>query len=704
MSGISDEIGAMKVAIEADVRKFHQEIDQLKLKMNKDAEKIGRSFGSKFKGALAAGAGVLSFAKILDFSIQAKNAARDFEEIRSKFNVVFGDIAKQTEQWSNDFGKSVGRSKSDVLEWMGTLQDTFVPLGFARDEAADFSKTLTKTAVDVASFNNAADDEVIRDFTSALVGNTETVRKYGVVITEANTKEEAYASGLAKRGQELSNAVKVQARMNLIMKGTTDAQGDAIRTSDSLANQEKRLRAEFEDTLVTIGNGLVPVFNDLIKAGAGWLKIAQSILGIQEKFNTSIEAQEEFFQGLINTTREYREEELKLLQTQLAQTVGEIERIQLTLMTRNNSAGGLLQKLFGDTDELKEKKKQLEMLSSSLKTQINLINNFDKELGKRKSKNDGSTDGLFNADDQKKAFEKMFGDLQFLGEGYANFRKAQINEEYQEILKLTGDTVNAERWKNEQLKQLADELYEYRKSLDSGGNFDNYVEAMTQRYDEYIENVKEMDEEAAEKAMENRNKRFTQMQEKEQANWDANISAAGELGNALQNAFGRATDSFVSKLIRALQVAIKIADAIERSQTAKGAAGPLGIISSILGFAGVFGHSGGDFIGVGGGNAMKLAGGGSFTVPAGYPNDRFGPLYVESGEKVSVTPANKVGMQDRALSAIASRMEVMNMQLINLQSGRQQSIKGDFDLHGDLKGTDISISNNRGTKILEKYG
>jgi len=42
----------------------------------------------------------------------------------------------------------------------------------------------------------------------------------------------------------------VQARLNLIMAGTTDAQGDAERTSGSLTNQWRALMAEAKAQLL----------------------------------------------------------------------------------------------------------------------------------------------------------------------------------------------------------------------------------------------------------------------------------------------------------------------------------------------------------------------------------------------------------------------------------------------------------------------
>lgn len=210
-------------------------------------------------GKLAA-AGLL--AKIgqeaLEFGKASIQAASDAEEMQAKFDVVFGKSAPQAQAALEDLASQVNRSATDLQGMAATVQDTFVPLGFARDQAAELSVGLTQLAVDVASFNNAQDTDVMRDFQSALVGNTETVRKYGIVITEANTKQKAYEMGLAEVGEELTEQEKVQARLQLITEGTTDAQGDAIRTADSYANVMKGLQAATLDLQIAVGQQLNP--------------------------------------------------------------------------------------------------------------------------------------------------------------------------------------------------------------------------------------------------------------------------------------------------------------------------------------------------------------------------------------------------------------------------------------------------------------
>jgi hypothetical protein len=86
-----------------------------------------------------------------------------------------------------------------------------------------------------------------------------------------------------------------------------------------------------------------------------------------------------------------------------------------------------------------------------------------------------------------------------------------------------------------------------------------------------------------------------------------------------------------------------------KSNQTDGASGMMGIFGSLIGMFSGFGlfHSGGTISNYGGGSGsiqpyMGMAGGGSFIVPPGYPNDSF-PIRVESGEEISVRPAGSRG-------------------------------------------------------------
>ncbi len=231
---------------------------------SKKFDKISRATGGMtraFKSAAAAAAAFLSARALVRFTKSVIKVASDTEEIGSKFNAVFKDLTEAADAWALSFAESVGRSNLEIKTFLATLQDTFVPLGFARDKAKEMSQTMTELAVDIASFNNKADADVIRDLQSAIVGNTETVRKYGVIITQVTLGQELLNSGMAKNVKRATEAQKAQARLNIIQRSTTDAQGDAIRTASSYANQVKRLQANLTNLRATIGDRILPSVN-----------------------------------------------------------------------------------------------------------------------------------------------------------------------------------------------------------------------------------------------------------------------------------------------------------------------------------------------------------------------------------------------------------------------------------------------------------
>ena len=188
-------------------------------------------------------------------------------EVGGKFDVVFGETRDVADQFARSLGKNFGRATTDIKEFMSSLQDTFVPLGFARIESAKLSAGLTELALDVASFNNKMDADVVRDFQSAIVGNHETVKKYGIIINEATIKQKALAMGLIENVKDLSEYDKVLARVAIMQQGTADAQGDVIRTFDTLANSVKAAQAEFTAFKEEFGEILEPLAMFLLEIG-----------------------------------------------------------------------------------------------------------------------------------------------------------------------------------------------------------------------------------------------------------------------------------------------------------------------------------------------------------------------------------------------------------------------------------------------------
>lgn len=190
--------------------------------------------------------------------------ASSAQETTSKFKAVFKEQSKAASAFARDLASSVNRAEIDIKSWLSTLQDTFVPMGFARDKARLFSQQLVKLGIDLASFNDTADVEVIRSLQSAIVGNHETMRKYGVIIMQATLDQELLRMGYKGGAKAATEQAKAQARLNIIMAGTVDAQGDAARTAHEFANTWKGFKASIVTAASAIGALLLPALGKLV--------------------------------------------------------------------------------------------------------------------------------------------------------------------------------------------------------------------------------------------------------------------------------------------------------------------------------------------------------------------------------------------------------------------------------------------------------
>jgi uncharacterized coiled-coil protein SlyX len=247
-----------------DVKRFGDDLGELE----RNAKGTGRVLKDDLGGAfnklntILAGAAIAGIAAgaaaLFDFGKQSLQTASDVQEMSSKFDTVFRHLSEDVTSELQQFADAANRSVYDLKGFAATLQDTFVPLGFARGEAASMSVQLVKLAEDLASFNNLRTEDVVRDLQSALVGNTETLRKYGVVAQQTQIQNEAFNSGIWDGEEALTANMKAQAILNLTLKSTTDAQGDAIKTADSYENVSKGLTAAITDLQVSIGDGLIP--------------------------------------------------------------------------------------------------------------------------------------------------------------------------------------------------------------------------------------------------------------------------------------------------------------------------------------------------------------------------------------------------------------------------------------------------------------
>lgn len=199
-------------------------------------------------------------------SKQAINMASDLEEVQNVVDVSFGSMADEVEAFANTAVRSYGMSALTAKRMASTFMAMSNGMDIAQEAGKNMSLQLTALAGDMASFYNVGQDIAQTALNSIFTGETESLKKFGIVLTETNLEAFALSQGIKKSYQAMSQAEKVALRYNYVLNATKNAQGDFARTSGSWANQIRLLKEQWTQFLGILGSGLIKILTPMVKA------------------------------------------------------------------------------------------------------------------------------------------------------------------------------------------------------------------------------------------------------------------------------------------------------------------------------------------------------------------------------------------------------------------------------------------------------
>lgn len=201
--------------------------------------------------------GVAVLGRALQSSVKA---ASDLEEQTTKFLTVFRAVPLQAENMANELVTAYGLSRRESVQLLASTGDLLTGFGFTQQAALELSSSTQTLAADLASFNDiqGGAEEASRALTKGLLGEHESLKALGIIISEAGLKQELFVQGKDKlTGQALLQA-KAEARLAIAIRQSANAIGDVARTQDSFANVQRRVIARTEDLKAAIGAELIP--------------------------------------------------------------------------------------------------------------------------------------------------------------------------------------------------------------------------------------------------------------------------------------------------------------------------------------------------------------------------------------------------------------------------------------------------------------
>ena len=307
------------------------------------AKKLSDSLGMIKKVGVAA-AVLYVGNKIKDLGKFAIESASKMDELANVTQQVFESSTKEIEQWARTIDKEVGRSIYQMQNFASVYGSMFKGAGFDTSFFKQISKDLATFTADFSSFFNVTDDEAFTAIKGALTGETEALKRYGLILNDTTMAEYALSKGIKEKWQELDTATKMQLRYNKLMEMTTYIQGDASRTIDGYANSLKKAEGLIDNIATAMGQKLLPFTTKVVHMFNGIAEAVDDMLSkksqsdylfdfINEKRNLEelkdryVELSKKYLEGL--GTPESERERNDLYQKLLAmypQLIGKIEK------------------------------------------------------------------------------------------------------------------------------------------------------------------------------------------------------------------------------------------------------------------------------------------------------------------------------------------------------------------------------------------
>ena len=256
------------VVIQVQTQGLTQQISGIKQQFSGLEAAVGRtssSISAMFAGMGKAALAAISVKALLTVGKQAVNVASDLQEVQNVVDTAFGSMSKDVDKWAKTTIDRFGMSELAAKRTASTYMAMSNGLGLAGKEAADMSIQVAERTADIASFYNVTQEVADTALKSIWTGETESLKRFGVVMTQANLDAYALAKGIRKTTNEMTQAEQVQLRYQYVMEKTSQAAGDFEKTSGSWANQIRLLSERFKELLGILGAGLIQILTPVVK-------------------------------------------------------------------------------------------------------------------------------------------------------------------------------------------------------------------------------------------------------------------------------------------------------------------------------------------------------------------------------------------------------------------------------------------------------
>ena len=271
---LQDSFKSLSTKVQASATKISNSVRSMSEKFSNSIKKMVsnlKPLGEKMK-TIGKSMSIFVTLPVLALGGASIKMASDVQESFNKVDVAFKTSSFLVKEFAKTTLQSFGIAEGSALDMAALFGDMATGMGIGTNAASKLSISLVGLAGDLASFKNMNIKEVTTALNGVFTGETESLKRLGIVMTEANVQAYALSQGIRGNIKKMTQAEKVQLRYAYVLSVTKNAQGDFARTQKDSANQMrifsegvKQLSASFGKILLPLFTKIVTKVNDLIK-------------------------------------------------------------------------------------------------------------------------------------------------------------------------------------------------------------------------------------------------------------------------------------------------------------------------------------------------------------------------------------------------------------------------------------------------------
>jgi len=186
--------------------------------------------------------------------------ATDYEEALDKVQVVFGDASKTVTDFTDNARKQFGLGKLSAIEMTSLFGDMATGMKIPQEEAAKLSIEMAKIAAETASLKNVPLDEIKTAFAGVFTGETESMKRIGVMIQQKNIQAWMKGEGIKGQINEMTMSEQALIRFRFVQDALSNSVGNFQLTQESAANKTRTFQESLSDLGIVFGREILPLF------------------------------------------------------------------------------------------------------------------------------------------------------------------------------------------------------------------------------------------------------------------------------------------------------------------------------------------------------------------------------------------------------------------------------------------------------------